>query len=345
MREASPEISRLRSAAAENAVPLHAQIELTHRCNLRCRHCYLHDSHDARGEELTLSELTGIFAQLAEMQTLFLAFTGGEIFLRPDAVDIIRAARRLGFACVLLTNGTLIDDRLAGRIADLQPLQVHVSLLGLEQAHDAMTMQPGSFRQTLAAMQALRSRGVKVVAKLVVTREAIADAEALRRLAAEQADETVFSTTLIPTLAGDNVGEELHVRPEELCRLSFDCKIPEFSNPGWPPEATVCNAGRGLLAVSPYGEVFPCIGFRMQLGNARETALEEIWRGEKLRQLRLLRRGDLPDCAGCDRQEYCTFCPGVAWSVAGDYRRAVPELCQKAERLRKFLDLKRGGGR
>ena len=75
--------------------PIVGQFELTHRCNLRCRHCYIVNNHQKR--ELTYVELCRIFDEVHAEGCLWLCLTGGDPLLREDFQDIYRYAYRKGF--------------------------------------------------------------------------------------------------------------------------------------------------------------------------------------------------------------------------------------------------------
>lgn len=329
-----PALHTLRDKAADAAVPLHAQLELTHRCNVACRHCYLQDSSLTPQQELTLSEIEDLLDNLAHMQTLFLSLTGGEPLLRPDFADILRAATARGFAVLLLTNGTLLTPTLADEIAAANPFQVHLSLLGLGDVHDRMTGRPGSFDLTVKAMDLLRERSVFVVAKLILTREAFQNFEELKHVAAQHADHLRMTVELLPTLEGRALDSELLVPVEDLCALDAPDPMPDpcASAPG--AADTLCAAGRSLLTVSPYGELMPCLSFRQVVGNVRRSRVRDLWHAPQLEQLRALRQSDLSDCQTCELVPYCRFCPGRALLERGSITAAAPSLCKRAHTLR-----------
>ena len=85
---------RLATLSLARGVPLSAHVDLTMRCNERCVHCYrVVESRP----ELTGDEVRGLLAELAEAGTLYLTFSGGEIFLRADVLDLVAHAKRLRF--------------------------------------------------------------------------------------------------------------------------------------------------------------------------------------------------------------------------------------------------------
>src|SRR5438067_1698897 len=109
----------LMAAGARARAPFRVLIELTHRCNLRCQHCYLDLLHPP--EELSASEWKRVIDDMAASGTMFVTFSGGELFLRRDWLEIARHARARGLAVRLFTSGTRLTRADADAIAELRP--------------------------------------------------------------------------------------------------------------------------------------------------------------------------------------------------------------------------------
>ena len=109
-------LSRLIQKSLARNLPLNVHFDLTYRCNERCVHCYL--DHEDYGE-MDTSEVLRVLEELAAAGTLFLTFSGGEIFLRQDFFELLEAARRLHFDLNLKTNGLLVTDERAARLKQL----------------------------------------------------------------------------------------------------------------------------------------------------------------------------------------------------------------------------------
>ena len=90
---------------------------LVRRCNLTCRHCYSISADIDFPGELDTAEATRVLGDLKAARVPALILSGGEPLLRPDLFDIAARAKHLGFYLGLSTNGTLIDQPLARRIA------------------------------------------------------------------------------------------------------------------------------------------------------------------------------------------------------------------------------------
>src|SRR6058998_2074459 len=107
--------------AAHTNTIVNAQIELTYGCNLHCVHCYTdcYNRPDLIKRELSYAEVTRILDQLAAEGCLWVCFTGGEIFMRKDFLDIYAYAKQKGFLITLFTNGTLFTEALADYLRNI----------------------------------------------------------------------------------------------------------------------------------------------------------------------------------------------------------------------------------
>lgn len=93
-------IDQIYQKAQSKKIPLAIQFDLTYRCHQSCLHCYLPETWrrgEGPGPELSTLQVQAILTQLAAAGTLFLSFSGGEIFLRPDLWTILEEARNLNF--------------------------------------------------------------------------------------------------------------------------------------------------------------------------------------------------------------------------------------------------------
>src|SRR5689334_24366420 len=176
-------LAEMAAKALKLNVPLSVQIDLTYRCNERCVHCYL--DHDDHGE-MTTAEIRGVLRQLADAGVFFLTLSGGEVLVRRDFFKIVEYGRSLLFNIKVKTNGVLITEARAHRLAELGVEDIQLSVYShLAAVHDAITKLPGSFARTVKAVALLRSAGIKVTIANILMRQNIGDHDGVRRLANE----------------------------------------------------------------------------------------------------------------------------------------------------------------
>ena len=143
--------------------PIHLTFFLTRRCNAQCPFCFYlkTDKHTKREPELSLDEIKKISGSIDTL--LWLAFSGGEIYLRDDLVEISGIFYRNNKPAVMLfpTNGLLpglIKDRTEQILKQCPKsiIAVKLSMDGLYDEHDVLRNTPGSFEKTLATYHLLK---------------------------------------------------------------------------------------------------------------------------------------------------------------------------------------------
>src|SRR5580693_5260357 len=97
---AEPARRRLPLAGASRDVdrhwrPVYAVWEVTLACDLACRHCGSRAGR-ARPDELTTAEALDLVDQMARLGVKEVTLIGGEAYLRPDWLDLVRALRGHG---------------------------------------------------------------------------------------------------------------------------------------------------------------------------------------------------------------------------------------------------------
>ncbi|MFH2145463.1 MAG: radical SAM protein [Candidatus Omnitrophota bacterium] len=129
------------------------QVSLTYRCNLRCRMCTLVNLHPQE-EELSTGQVIHLIEEAIKYKIPEILFTGGEPFLREDIFEICRYVCKRGARSVITTNGTLINERIAGQIMGLGKTHIHFSIDGLEKTNDYFRGE-GAFKKAVQAIELL----------------------------------------------------------------------------------------------------------------------------------------------------------------------------------------------
>ncbi len=142
--------------------PIQFTFFVTRRCNARCPFCFYlcRDDQTAKLSELTLPEIKQVADSLGDL--LWLAFSGGEIFLRSDLVEITRIFYERNRPAIILfpTNG-LLSDSICQNIEQIlkecpkSTIVVKLSLDGPAAIHDQIRGVEGSFSKTMETCRRL----------------------------------------------------------------------------------------------------------------------------------------------------------------------------------------------
>ncbi|HTV60226.1 MAG TPA: radical SAM protein [Verrucomicrobiae bacterium] len=346
----TPVMDRLIRRTVQLSLPLNVHFDLTYRCNERCVHCYL--DHEDHGE-LTTSEVLSVLDQLAGAGTLFLTFSGGEIFLRKDLFEILEYARRLGFDLSLKTNALLVDASRAEKLRELGVRRVQVSIYSAEPAvHDAVTKVKGSLERSIAAIRSLKRQGLQVKIACPLMKQNLASYGGVVNLAEDLGVPYVIDMTITPKMDGDTSTLSLRTSGSDLLPIiqSRSCSnrssAPDALSSAGAPQGSVvssgveisayddltCSAGHNSCYISPYGDIYPCVQMPLPTGNLRRQQFQEIWRDSgEMKRIRAIRESQLHVCSTCEIRQFCERCPGLAMMEGGDLMGPYERACELAE--------------
>lgn len=298
---------------------------LTRACNLRCVHCYASAAPRPDPDELSHHECLAVLEDLRDFQVPAVLFSGGEPLVRPDLLELLRAASRLGLACTLSTNGLLIDEPMAEALANLRLRYVGVSLDGLQPRHDLLRRQKGAFVDSLKAIARCRACGLKVGVRFTLQACNLLDLEAifdlclasgvqrlcLYHLAYAGRGRRLQSEDLTPAetrSALDRIFErtrQCHAagKPLEVLTVgnhtdaAYLLQTLEQEDPARAAWAWGCLRGTGgnrsgqyIAAIDPRGGVhYDQFSWHYTCGNVRREPFSRIWSEAKDPRLALLR--------------------------------------------------------
>ena len=131
--------------------PFSMELSPVTACNINCRFCRKKDEladYYSRADDLTDDRWHEVISEAVSMGTRKLLFRGGGEpgLKRRLLMRLFPLIRKEGLSCTLLTNGTLIDERMAEGFVLSGWEEIIVSLHGGDsETHDYITDQPGSF--------------------------------------------------------------------------------------------------------------------------------------------------------------------------------------------------------
>lgn len=143
----------------KNNLPFDLVLAVTYNCNSRCRMCNIWKSEPL--PVLPLSEYEKLHANLKEIN-----ITGGEPFLRPDLVELIRLLLKKNpqVRIIISTNGfatDLIKSKLQEILAIKPDIILSFSVDGIGRLHDEVRGVPGGFDKVMSTIKVAKELGIK----------------------------------------------------------------------------------------------------------------------------------------------------------------------------------------
>ncbi len=351
-------------AGTRKRVPVSGTFELTPRCNLNCKMCYIHmsaEEQQAAGAELTTEQWLDIGRQAVKAGMIYLLVTGGEPMLRPDFTTIYSEIVKMGVIISVNTNATLITPEIIDCFRKHPPELVNVTLYGAEPHTyaDLCGVRQG-FERARDGVRMLVEAGIRVSINTTFTTANQQDMEALVAYAKEMGIPIRTASFTFPPVRNGHPACEVCLSPEEQGRLNarfeYLSTLPEYRagkaerlrqclqrDAARDPHAELpeegrpssCMAGRGLFWMAWNGEMYPC-GMMSRFA-AAPGSFDEQWK-----QVR-----DMTDpirlpalCKECAFRTVCPSCAAVTESVNGDPSALVESLCRYTKTYcHTFVDL------
>lgn len=137
------------------------ELQITDRCNLRCRHCYIGMPGN---NELSVEAIVSVLREFEEMQGLRLLITGGEPLMHRHFDEINTLLPEYGFRKIVFTNGLLLDRGIMQR---LNVDEIQFSVDGMEHGHDTIRGR-GTYKTVMQKIKdALDSRIAVSIATMI----------------------------------------------------------------------------------------------------------------------------------------------------------------------------------
>ena len=298
----------------------------TKTCNLECVHCYADAETRRFTGELTTAEAETMIRDLASINVPALLISGGEPLVRPDVLDLAELAMSLGVRVTFSTNGTLIDQKKAKRIAGIGVAYVGISIDGAEERHDLFRGKQGAFKDAVRGIRNCRDAGIRVGVRFTVTKQNMSEIDSVFELVEKEGIGRLCLYHLVYSGRGSYLaGIDLDVdekralmeklirrvegwnaegRPIEVMTVDNHCDAPFIYL--WLQEhdpARAANAldlirsnggnrsGIAIGCIDSFGMVHPDqFTSNHTLGSVRERPFSEIWRDPRIELLDGLRR-------------------------------------------------------
>lgn len=346
----------------------------TRRCNLRCVHCYLDSEDKDYSGELTTEQAKAMIDDLAEMGSPVLLFSGGEPFLRKDLFELGEYTISKGIRAVISSNGTLIDEEKARRVAEIGFSYVGISIDGSPETHDEFRQKKGAFDAAIRGIEHCAKAGVKAGVRMTINQANYEDLDEVLDIVERHKIPRFCMYHLVYSGRGreladqDLTDEQARKVVEKLIEKTYDWhkrgieteilttdnhadgvmveKHIRRLNPDRALEITElqklhggCSAGRKFANVDWVGDVHACQFWNhVTLGNVKERKFSEIWTDESNELLQKLKSMHEhvggERCGICNYKTVCGGCRIRAEAITGDVWADDPACYLTEEEIR-----------
>jgi len=335
-------------AAAANGRLLSMEIELGLQCNFRCLYCYVGQGKNPV-RELDAGELKAVVLQAKALGARKIIALGGEPMLFPGVMDMLAFIRGAGLSVEVFTNGTNMTAEAARRLFELG---VHVVLKMnsfKEEVQDELAGKQGAYKIIQEAYTNLTDAGFPAEGHPMAVSTVICNQNISEIVPMWQwlRDRKITPYVEIMTPQG-NAQDNNHLEVELPALKTLFIELAELDHARygykWEPQPPLvgdrCLRHQFSCLVNARGDVMPCVGVTIPVGNVRERPLADILRdSEVIGDLRRHTETIRGPCGACEKAASCYGCRGAAYQMTGDYLASDPLCWRNAERDTEIMKL------
>ncbi len=335
-------MNNLYRKASEQRIPMNGSFEITHRCNLRCKHCYLGSQDvvhaNAADQELDTKTICKIIDEITTAGCLQLLITGGEPLVRKDFLEIYQHAAQSGLIIRLFTNGTLISDKIIKELQAMPPRETEITLYGATaETYENVTGVPGSYKRCMQGIEKLLAAKIPLKLKTMLLNLNQHEFHDMEQFADNLGLGFRYDSAVQPCLNGDKAPLTYRVTPDEIVAIDFADKgrcvgwqeqYEKYGGVFVSDKLYNCGAGRMGFHIDPCGNLMPCMTAVHYKYNLLQGSFEDGWNNfipkEFLAKLAPKNFG----CQKCPKQFLCNFCPAFFYLENESETERSEYLCQ-----------------
>lgn len=304
-------------------------MELSYKCNLRCKHCYNHKNID---DFMSFEDAKKTIDQAYEFGIRSVRLTGGECTIHKDFLKICEYIRSKRLELHIYSNGQVLsdDEKFYSKLINLYPSHIQLSIYSMDpDKHDYITGVKGSFKKTINLINRLRNTSICIdIATPVLSYNFDCYKEILKyanSIGATFHDNCIFTNNPENNNLVSKLSYE-QIKQFYLDKYGHDSILPRFKKDNY----SICEAGYDRLCVTPNLDVTPCVAFDYKLGNLNTTTLMEIYKTKLDEFKKIFIRKNLTDCFNFEYCKYCHYCPDMS-ILDNTFMKKRPILCENAK--------------
>lgn len=321
--------------------------ELTPKCNFKCIHCYLQHVHSET--QLSFERIIDILDILYDQGVLFITFTGGEIFLRDDFLDIYMYAKKRGFLIELFTNASLINDQAIKIMAEYPPILVDVSLYGAcEETYKKITGISNMFDKVISNCRKMVDYNIRIALKSPILTLSFPEIEEMKEIAKSMSVPFRASFDITPTIENDMSTKAYQIPYDAVLKYEYDDFIDHEIKESVGPQIAYsarnsnlvyrCKIGKTSCVIDYNGRLCPCMKLKHKGVLITKESFSETWNG--FTEIQGMKASSNYKCIQCPAYDYCDICPAEMESLYGSAEYIDDAFCKVAFARKRFHETK-----
>lgn len=318
-------------------LPEIVHIDVTGKCNLRCKHCR-NNMRNFR-KEYSFNVLKKRLAELInECRTIkWVKISGGEPLLYENLFELIAFLHQNNIRTILQTNGVLLNNDNVKKLKQVGLTKVQISFEGATAQTHEFIRGKGTFNKVVEATRLLVKSKIPFAIRVTITKYNIREIENMVRLAKRLKACEIGFRRVIPV--GRAASKKLDISNMEYAeflnslstlerKYSFPifCGDPIANSLGLNKNFLIEKEGLELggcticvnsLCITSDGFVTPCSMINLRLADLLKSKIMDVWKSNYF--FKKMREKNIKKCKNCSHKDICGGCRAVAFAHYKNY--------------------------
>lgn len=274
----------------QSAIPEELRIAVTNKCNLNCKHCYVHNKFD-KAEVIDVGRYLSLLDDMSGYLKL-VSITGGEpLVAAEDVFSICKKCKELGIKVRLVSNGTLLSDLVIKRLKDLKVDLIQMGVDSIEGEFHDFIREKGSREKTIESIKKCVKAGINISVRYTLAKSNLGELVNSYKYFSKLGVYKFKLRMLFPAGQAKKYLKNQFISGKEWAQAQF--QIIEESLNGVMVEITqpclfeipveynvykeMCPCGLKAAYINWNGDVKYCLYDEYIIGNIKDRSFLDIW--------------------------------------------------------------------
>lgn len=314
-------MKKISEIAYKEKIPLVGVLELTEKCNLRCKFCYMYDRNQRMYTEskYTTEQWLNVIKAAVDMGMIKCILTGGEVLALKDFKKIYSTIYDMGVVITLFTNGLLMDEETVEFLTKRPPDRISMTVYGASnETYKLVTGDEKGFDKAINAIKLMKNANLNLRIRTIAIKPLKNEFKDIKKIA-EEFDLPIGFVTFLMETRNENEKKNLDWRmsPEEVLEgfKIIKGRYPKLDINNSLDEEDVCCGSITRFGITYDGLLVPCLGFcetkTYPFRDGFKNALYEL--REKFGKVSY----KCDECKSCEAKNTCTKCPSSRFLETG----------------------------
>lgn len=346
-------------------IPFSGSMELTPRCNMNCKMCYIRMTEkemEKVGKEMTADEWIRIAQEAVDAGMTMVLLTGGEAILYKDFKKVYLALRKMGLFISINSNGTMLTDEWIEFFKENPPAKFNITIYGgSNETYARLCRNPKGFDQLKTNIEKLQENGFEILLNCMITKQNVDDMEKIYEFGREHHLAIHANTYSFPPMRKEGVVDPDQDRftPQEAARARIRVNwnaiqdkerfiaraeriLKDFSDDEALKDECAevegdkvrCAAGRSSFWITWDGRMLPCGMIPDYSEKICGENFKEVWDKiiEHTEQITLA-----SECTKCPYKKMCLPCAAKLKAESGYYDQKAEYKCEYTKEYIRLL--------